>query len=348
MKFAVGFQLYEANEEPFSHIVKAYREHISELFFPWQDIQSGRSGIATRHGYTDWTAQSRMEQELRDIKAMGVKLDLLFNGNCYGAYAISEKLANTVRSVLDHLEDAVGGVDIITTTSPAIAHVVKKYYPGIEVRASVNMKIGTVKGMEYLSDLFDSFHVQREYNRDLKHLKMLKQWADAHGKKLVLLANSGCFAHCSGQTFHDNLVAHESEICEVANLKDFTPYMCWRALKDPKNWHMLLQNTWIRPEDLHHYEDLFDTVKLATRMHALPGLVIDAYCRRRFIGNTLDLFEPGFGRAIAPYIMDNTAFPEDWFTHTSECDKMCHTCGYCKKVFDQVMINTEGYSDGSI
>lgn len=342
MKFAVGFQLYDVGEEPFSHIVDTYKEHISEVFFAWQDTPSGRSAVATRHGFTDWSAQSRMEEELRAIKAMGIKLDLLFNGNCYGEYALSEKLANSVISVIRHLQNTVGGVEIVTTASPAIAHTVKKHFPNVEVRASVNMKIGTVKGMEYVAHLFDSFHVQREYNRNLPHLKMLKEWADANGKKLILLANSGCFAHCSGQTFHDNMVAHESQICEVQNLKDFMPYVCWGALKKRENWHMLLQNTWIRPEDIHHYEELFDTVKLATRMHSLPGMVIDAYVRRSFFGNTLDLFEPGFSKAIAPYVINNDAFPKEWFTQTSECDKMCHRCGYCKKVFDQVLLNTMG------
>lgn len=342
MKFAVGFQLYDPGEEPFSRLVSAYKDHISEVFFAWQDTPSGRSGIASQHGATDWTAQQRMEEELRAIKAMGVKLDILFNGNCYGQYAISEKLANTVGSVIDHLNETVGGVDIVTTTSPAIAHTVKKYFPDVEVRASVNMKIGTVKGMEYMADLFDSFHVQRDYNRDLKHLQMLKDWADANGKKLVMLANSGCFAHCSGQTFHDNLVAHEAEVCEVNNLKDFAPYVCWKMLKKRENWHMLLQNTWIRPEDLHHYEGLFDTVKLATRMHALPGLVIGAYVRGYHYGNTLDLCEPGLGRAIAPYIIDNRSFPEDWFERTTGCDKQCYKCGYCKSVLEKVLLNTEG------
>lgn len=342
MKFAVGFQLYDPGAEPFSEIVSTYRDHISEVFFSWQDTPSGRSSVATRHGYTDWEAQKRMEEELKRIKSMGVKLDLLFNGNCYGQYAISEKLANTVISVVRHLESTVGGVEIITTASPAVAHTVKKNFPEIEVRASVNMRIGTVKGMEYVADLFDSFHVQREFNRDLKHLEMLKKWADGAGKKLILLANSGCFTHCSGQSFHDNLVAHESEICEVNNLKDFTPYICWRALKKRENWSMLLQNTWIRPEDLHHYENLFDTVKLATRMHNLPGMVIDAYVRRTFFGNTLDLFEPGFGQAIAPYIINNAAFPDDWFEKTTSCSKLCHECGYCKSVLEKVLMNTLG------
>ena len=343
MKFAVGFQLFDTDEQPFSEIIATYKDSISEVFFPWQDIPTGRSAVATQHGFTDWTAQSRTEEELRKIKAMGIKLDLLFNGNCYGAYAISEKLANTVCSIISHLEAAVGGVEIITTASPAIAHTVKKHFPEIEVRSSINMKIGTVKGMEYLADLFDSFHVQREYNRDLNHLKELKAWADQNGKKLIMLANSGCFAHCSGQIFHDNMVAHESEICEIENIKDFMPYVCWRQMKNRNNWHKVLQNTWVRPEDIHNYEDIFDTVKLATRLHNRPGLVIGAYARQKFYGNLLDLFEPGFGSATEPFVFDNQAFPEDWFEKTSTCNKLCHKCGYCKSVLEKILVNTENF-----
>ena len=106
---------------------------------------------------------------------------------------------------------------------------------------------------------------------------------------------------------------------------------------------MLLENTWVRPEDIHNYEGIVDTVKLATRMHSYPGMVIDAYVRGRFVGNTLDLFEPGFGRALAPYIISNCDFPSDWFARTSSCDKNCHKCGYCKSTLEKVLINTEGY-----
>ena len=105
IKYSVGFQLYGQGEEPFSSIVAAYKEHISEVFFAWQDVATGRSAVATRHGYTDWTAQERLEKELKAIKDMGIKLDLLFNGNCYGAYSLSEKLSNTVCSIIDHLEN---------------------------------------------------------------------------------------------------------------------------------------------------------------------------------------------------------------------------------------------------
>ncbi len=338
MKFAVGYQLPGDDDEPIVDVIAEYAEHIAEVYFPWADMPSGRAPLATRHGYTDWSAQRELERDLVRLREMGVRLDLLFNSACYGGRAISEWLENQVRSVLDYMAVGVGGADIVTTTSPFVARTVQKYHPQIEVRASINMRIGTIKGMQYLSDVFDSFHVQREHNRDLPYLRELKAWADEAGKRLTMLANSGCMIHCSGQSFHDNMVAHEAEIDECRNVTDWTAHTCWRFLQDPANRVSVLQNTWVRPEDLHHYEGLFDVVKLATRMHARPRTVIDAYANRRFRGNLLDLMEPGFGPAFAPSIIDNTRFPEDWFERTSTCDRRCHACDYCAQVLERVMV----------
>lgn len=341
MRFAVGYQLPEPDEEPFVDIVRDFSEHIEEVYFPWADMPSGRAPLTTRRGYTDWGGQRRLEDDLKVLRGLGVKLDLLFNANCYGRLAASQFLENQVGSVLERLEEIVGGADIVTTTSLAIARTVKRHFPKIDVRASVNMRIGTVKGMQYVAGLFDSYQVQRDYNRDLEYLSELREWTDENGKKLCLLANSGCMAFCSGQTFHDNLVAHEAEIDETLNIPDWNPHACWNYLKDPGNWVALLQNTWVRPEDLHHYEDLFGCVKLATRMHARPRMVIRAYVEGNFRGNLLDLFEPGFSPALAPHIIDNERFPADWFEVTSTCDRRCHKCGYCSQVLKDVLLRMD-------
>lgn len=339
MKFAVGYQLPGEDDEPMVEIIADYAEHIAEVYFPWADLPSGRAPLASRRGYTDWTAQRELERDLVRLRELGMRLDLLFNAACYGGRAISEWLENQVRSVLEYMEAGVGGADIVTTTSPFVARTVKRYFPEVEVRASVNMRIGTIKGMQYLADVFDSYHVQREHNRDLPYLRELKAWADAAGKRLIMLANSGCMIHCSGQSFHDNMVAHEAEIDECRNVTEWNAHTCWRLLQDPANRVCVLQNTWVRPEDLHHYEGLFDVVKLATRMHARPRAVIDAYVNRRFRGNLLDLMEPGFGPAFAPSVIDNTRFPEDWFERTSTCDRRCHACAYCAQVLEQVLVS---------
>ena len=344
MKFAIGYQLPGEDEEPFVEIVRDYREHIAEVYFPWADMPSGRAPLATQAGYTDWSAQAGLEEDLVALKEMGVKLDILFNANCYGARAVSRWLENQVRSVMDYLQHIVGGAEIATTTSPFVARTLQEFHPEVEVRASVNMRIGTIKAMEYVADLFDTFQFQRDFNRDLAHLRELKNWADQRGKGLVMLANSGCLYLCSGQIFHDNLVAHEADLDETHNVEGWAPHTCWRFFADPANWVGLLQNTWVRPEDLHHYDDLFPVVKLATRMHARPRAVIDAYVNRSFRGNLLDLMEPGFGPALAPHILDNRRFPDDWFERTSTCDRRCHACDYCQGVLEKVLVRVDGVS----
>lgn len=335
LKLSVGYQYSE--KFLFSKIVSDYAQSIEEVYFPWVDAASGRSMIGGYDGYFDYGLQNILIGELKKIKELGIKLDLLYNANCYGEDAMSEVLRGKVYSVIDFLTDNGIKVNVITTTSPAIACMVKEQYPEIELKASINMKISTVKGMQYVAHLFDSFCVAKECNRDIEKLKMLKAWAQENGKKITILANSGCMRDCSGQIFHDNMVAHEYEISKQKNI-NFLPYMCWQYLKDKANYPAVLQNTWIRPEDIDNYEGLVDTVKLATRAHQLPGMVIGAYARRMYSGNLLDLFEPGFGPAFAPYAIDSSKIPEDFWQKTVSCNKDCTKCNYCKTVLDKAIV----------
>ncbi len=340
MKFAVGYQLPEEDEEPLTRIVEEFAEQIEEVYFPWLDMPSGRSPMTARGGFVDWDGQRRLEADLRTFKEMGVKLDLLFNANCYGGESLSQALANRVCSIVEHLL-ATTGLDAVTTTSLMIAKTVQEQFPQIDVRASVNMRIGTVKGMEYVAELFDSFYLQREYNRDFDRIAEIKAWTDANGKELHFLVNSGCMNFCSGQVFHDNLVAHEAAIAETVNITGWNPSVCWNYYADRSHWVSLLQNSWVRPEDLHHYEGYFSVAKLATRMHANPRRVIAAYCQGQYRGNLLDLFEPSHGPLIAPAIIDNSRFPADWFERTTACDKRCWRCDYCSSVLEQVLVSGE-------
>ena len=335
LKLSVGYQ-YNENYS-FSSIVKNYADSIEEVYFSWVNCPGGRSALGGYDGYFDYDLQNIMTEELKRIKSMGIGLDLLFNANCYGEDAMSQVLRGKVYSVIDYLTDKGLAPDVITTTSPAVAHMVKEEYPHIHLKASVNMRISTVKGMQYIAHLFDSYCVAKECNRNLSQLKELKNWAETNGKKITILANSGCMRDCSGQIFHDNMVAHEAEIAKQKNI-EFLPYMCWNYLKDEKNFSSVLQNTWIRPEDIDNYEGLADTVKLATRAHHLPGMVIGAYARRMYCGNLLDLFEPGFGPAFAPYVIDSSKIPQDFWKHTTECNKNCTECDYCAGVLKKSLV----------
>ena len=338
MKFLVGYQPPKRNGFSFEQTIEPYLSHIDEVFFSWVNSPSGRGDVGYDDGYIDWTAGEQMEKELSAIRQKGVRLDLLLNANCYGAESLSRRLSNRILSVIDHLCERVGGVDAVTTASPFIAECVKKHFPSIRVRASVNMSIGTVKGMDYLGDLFDSFYLQREYNRDLSRVRLMSEACKERGKELFMLANSGCLNFCTGHIFHDNLVAHEKDIASMCNVEGFEPLTCKRYLSKPENRHAFLQGSWVRPEDIHNYEGLVSGVKLATRTHAHPGLVISAYARGKFSGNLLDLCEPGYGAIFAPYVIDNTRMPKDFFDRVTSCDKQCHKCNYCHSALEEALI----------
>ena len=336
MKFCIGYQVEDELGNRFVEELLAYKEHISEVYFSWDRLPSGRSNMNDELGFIHWEMQDILVDDLRLLKQNGIGLNLLLNGNCYGGEAVSNVLENRVRSIIEYLQYVVGGVDSVTTTSPFIASVIKKYYPHIKVRASVNMRITDVNSMAYLEKYYDEFYIQRDFNRDFKHIKRMKKWADEHGKKLSILANSGCMKYCSGQIFHDNLVAHESENVQFKNDSDFKANICHDFYKSSENRHKLISNTWIRPEDLHLYEDLVSTVKLATRMTSRPIAVVRAYVNGMYLGNILDLLEPNHSSQLGAAYLSNRKFPKDFAERMSNCTDDCENCGYCKEVFDMV------------
>ena len=333
MKFAVGYQ-HRSEGRPFSETALGHTS-VDEVYFPWVDEPSGRPKLGYGEEDDAATVCDVLHDELVALKAGGKRLDLLLNANCYGAEAMSKKLEEHVIEILATLVGWNAKPEVVTTASPFVARTLKRVFPEVEVRASVNMRLTTLQAFRYLSPLFDSYYLGRDVQRDLATVKRFSDWCRANGKKLCVLANSGCLRNCPWQTYHDNLIAHSDAAMRVKNA-DFNPHLCWTLYKDPKNFPEILKATWIRPEDLGRYEGLVDVVKLATRQHANPEVVVSAYERGRFEGNLLDLLEPGFSPAFYPHFIDNTAFPPDWFERTGVCSCGCTDCGYCEKTFARV------------
>jgi hypothetical protein len=234
------------------------KAHIHEVYFSWGDFPNGRSSQLLSDRYAPWELQDMQRQALRRLSDEGIRLNLLFNANCYGA----------------------------DSQSRAFFH-----------------KIGTVQGMDYLSEYFDSYYMKRELNRDLQAIDQLHKWAKENGKELFMLANSGCLNHCSAHNFHDNLVAHEAEIAKMDNAYAFGG-ICHEYLRNPKHHKSLIEDTnFVRPEDMHKYEPYFTAAKLAIRIHPNPSVVLNSYIRGKFSGNILDILEPR--HSIYPYVIEN-------------------------------------------
>lgn len=316
----VGYQ----NSQELKTCVLESKDHISELYFPWQGFTSGR-------GEPSQEDHLALEEDLETYSSAGIKLNLLLNGNCYGEQSQSRSFFQEVGDTVFHLYEN-WGVSVVTTSSPLIAKFLKINFPDIDIRASVNMEIGTPEGASYVAQWFDSFYLKREFNHHLDKIVTMRNWCDKNSKKLYLLANSGCLNDCSARTFHDNLVAHQNEIAKQDNAYAFKG-VCHEYLQQDENQKSLLQiSNFIRPEEISLYENFVDGIKLATRTTLNPMMIIQAYLSRKHLGNLLDLTEPSHAKNFYPSIIANDKIPADFGKRRWECNHRCQECNACQEV----------------
>ncbi len=321
MRFQVGYQ----DNRRLVEFLLTHREKVSEVYFPWGDFTTGR-GVIPNDAYKE-----NLVTDLQSFTEHNIPLMLLLNGNCYGHRALARSFYQKLGDAVDYLSESfhLAGV---TTASPLIARFLKTNFPKLEIRASVNMEIGTTEGVEYIKDYFDSFYLKREFNYDRNVILRMRDFCHANGKKLFLLANSGCLNFCSARTFHDNLVAHQHEVAEMDNAFEFHGECTVFLKKDDHRRELLSKTNFIRPEDVFRYEELCDGMKLATRTNYNPLAVVSAYFTGKWHGNLLDLTEPAHSAVLLPEIIDNSRIPADYEDRRMACPHDCKTCGYCRDV----------------
>ncbi len=335
MKFIVGYPLTQ-NDNFLNDIIKS-QKHISEVYFSWPEMPNGRSSLDVNGDLTEFEHQRKLADDLRRLTDEGLKLNMLFNANCYGKDSQSRAFFVKIGNLLDYMASEFG-LNSVTTSSPLIAKFINENFDGIDVRASVNMEIGSIEGISYLSEYFDSFYVKREMNRSLPMLFRLRKWCDDNGKQMYLLANSGCLNNCSAHIFHDNLVAHEAEISAMDNGYQFSG-ICRDHLKANGNFYNWLSRTnFIRPEDMGLYEELVPAVKLATRVNFAPSRILHSYIEGHYRGSAMELLEPDHSGLFYPEYIENSMIDEGFATHVMNCDKQCEKCTYCADVMKRACI----------
>ena len=181
MIFSVGLK---NGDFDFLRCITENKEYIREVYFSWGDFPNGRSNQLMSDEYTVWEAQDIQRQMLAVLSENNIPLNILFNANCYGKDSMSFSFFDKIGKTVEYIERTYGKLSV-TTTSPIIAKFIKNNFGHCEVRASVNMEIGTVQGMEYILDYFDGFYMKRELNRDFEKIEELSAFCKERGKKTL-------------------------------------------------------------------------------------------------------------------------------------------------------------------
>ncbi len=335
-KLSVGYDLQHGIR--FIDVLKPYSRVIREVYFAWPGVANGRAQIRTDSPVVREKLKNDLLTILRWCRTQGIELNLLLNANCYGNDAFSESLRSTVTQTIDTLSDNGLYPEIVTTASPFIAKVLKMQHPDIDVRASVNMQLNSTLAMEFVSDLFDSFYICQDIQRDLQTVQLFSDSCHSRKKKLCMLLNSGCLINCPVRTWHNNFICHENTNYHSMTFQMHFPLrLCDRHFQSRENLVDFLRMSWIRPEDVWHYEPYLDVLKLATRDIMDYEPIIRAYAEGHYEGSVFDYI--GYHNEFCEF--ENSAFPEDWFESgiAQKCAANCTHCGKCEQVLRQVIRN---------
>ena len=333
-KFAFGYYFGDRCGFTFRDLAGQYAPFLQEVYFPWPGLLSARE----LHGDPAPLRQQIIE-DMRFCRSKGMGLDLLVNATCYGDKAFTTEQKQDFFNNLELMEKAGILPDIITTTSPFIAVVAKQYNASFDCRASVNMRLNSTLAMEYVSREFDSFYVCRDVQRDLPTMKIFADWGKKNGKRICMLANSGCLRYCPWQTFHETLLAHTfTHIHEEMINIGMQATLC-AAIATEERYEEILRGSWIRPEDLQRYAPYVSVFKLSTREADFPDLILKAYTSGSFDGNLLQILDPGFYFFIRTKIFDNKSFPKEWSEGkiAGRCASDCTHCGKCTEVMNRIL-----------
>ena len=333
-KFAVGYFLND-DKSLFQAVTGRYLDYIQEVFFSWPGLKNARKLIGDSE-----ELKEDITADMKWARSHGLSLDLLINAMCYGEEAFTPEQHAHVIGVLADMDRRGILPETVTVISPYLAQIIKRDFPKIDIRASVNAHVDSIISMEYMAPMFDSYYISRDLQRDLPTLRAFRKWTRDHGKKLCMLVNGSCLRNCPFHFFHETINSHGlSRTVEETRRTGIQPSRCVNMYMK-KQYEEILRSSWIRPEDLHFYEDEVDVIKLSTRAVPDPERIIRAYCERSYDGNLLRLLDPGYSYFFRPYILDNKRFPANWAESGigGKCATSCTHCGRCTEVLSKIMV----------
>ncbi|MBF0519524.1 MAG: peptidase U32, partial [Nitrospirae bacterium] len=233
------------------------------------------------------------KQKLKNYVALCIKNNLQFNyllnTSCMGNTEYTKSGRKSIYKLLDFLSDC--GVQAVTLNHPMLLKIIKEKY-AFTVRVGIFSGVNTPhKARRWEGEGADCICLDdTQCNRDFQLLKEIRESVKC---SIQLLVNNSCMYSCPFTITHMNMAAHASQKGGASSGYFYIDYLGIRCemekLKNPVNY---IRATWIRPEDLIHYQNIgYNNFKIVDRSSSTETLLtrVKAYTQQRYQGNLADL-----------------------------------------------------------
>lgn len=229
--------------------------------------------------------------------AHGLKYIYLLNSPCLSNMETTRKFNDQLFTFIGSLVDM--GVDGFVVAMPYLLDLIKRHFPKVTVSISTFAIINSVTKAKVWEDKgADRLIIQQDQNREFALLEKIRK---AISCEIELFANNLCMDQCPYPPFHANFNAHGSTTSDRTKgfALDYCGYQC--AQKRLENPVEFIRGRFIRPEDIHLYEEIgIDVFKLADRVKSTDWItqVATAYNNRHYDGNLVSLIGYPFMRGV--------------------------------------------------
>ena len=235
-----------------------------------------------------------------------IKFLYLLNASCLSNLELTRSYNNKLYAFVGTLVDM--GVDGVVVAAPYLLDFIKRHFPSMKVSVSTFAIINSIKKAKLWANRgADRLIIMQDVNRDFTLLRKIRQ---AVSCELELFANNMCVDQCPYPPFHAAFQAHASSSADSSKGfgVDYCGYNCTlRRLENPVEF---LHGRFIRPEDIHLYQDIgIDVFKLSDRVKPSDWIVnaARAYHERRYDGNLVDLISYPYLRGKGDSVLSRPA-----------------------------------------
>jgi collagenase-like PrtC family protease len=229
-----------------------------------------------------------IEKAVAKAHECGIQFNYVMNSSCMGNNEYSQAYYRQIVEHLSWISDI--GVDWVTIAIPYLIEICRKKFPHLKVSLSTFAMVESVERARYYDELgVSEITVRENINRNFNLLKEIQKNVAC---EIQVLANQTCLYQCPFQFYHDNLASHASQTSHnsTTGFVDYCVLGCTkRRFSKPEE---IIKSGWIRPEDLHHYEDIgIVKFKLSDRSKSTPWLLraVQAYSERKYNGNLAEI-----------------------------------------------------------
>lgn len=276
--------------------------------------------------------KTEFEKYIAYLNQKGLSFNYTFNATCNSNMEFSQKGIRDIKNFFLYLYEL--GIHSVTVASPAIIEIVESLKYKFEVKTSTACQITDVnKAMSFKKMGVSKIVVDEGINRDFYTIKNIRR---AFGEKVEIIVNTLCHKNCIYRMFHYNQVAHDN----CSDLAGSTYYNHRCIMKRAEAGANVLKLNWIRPEDLHLYQNIgIQYFKIQGRQAVEKGDIIKTvmcYMNESFDGNLIELLYcfsniNAFNTEIDNKKLNN--FIRPFFMSRNFCKNDCTKCNYCNRFF---------------